>query len=484
MAALQTCGEGQIWQCLHCRSSLIWGELAARCRRCDRQYPVVAGIPLLVREPADYLWAERASLVQTAREARERGDTLDQIEPYAQLPDATLDRHRDVLVVEATQAEMLLSLLEPTEPALRMPRDNPREQQAVPPGWSLDALVPYLLRDWTQAPELRAAGARINAALEHAFPDPRSKMVAFAGCGAGGLLAEISPQFERILGFDLTLPILAAARRLLDGETLDLALPRVLNERGRITLGRHDLRSARTPVDLVAMDTLDTAFADGSIDCIVTVFLTDILPDPRDLAAEVHRVLPENGVWINYGPSGNNLKALWRFDQTEAEVFFKTAGFTVVQAEAQRGTNLDISDACPSISFRNAILYMTLARKTRRAKALPAVRTPRPDELWETIPQHFPGARLVHRLEAAEENCILLQHDRVPGRAESWRLGSRAARIMALVDGKRTVGEITDLLHRKQPPQSFDETLRAFDRFLKQGLLNWRGPRGCSEDRS
>ena len=100
------------------------------------------------------------------------------------------------------------------------------------------------------------------------------------------------------------------------------------------------------------MDALDTAFADRSIDC---VFLTDILADPRALADEVHRVLPDNGVWINYGPSGNNLKALWRFDQTEAEAFFKTAGFTVVQAEARRGTNLDISSSFGELSKRGVL---------------------------------------------------------------------------------------------------------------------------------
>jgi hypothetical protein len=223
------------------------------------------------------------------------------------------------------------------------------------------------------------------------------------------------------------------------------------------------------------VDALDTAFADRSIDCVVTVFLTDILADPRALADEVHRVLADNGVWINYGPSGNNLKALWRFDQTEAAAFFKTAGFTVVQAEARRGTNLDISSVCPSVSFRNAVCYLTVARKTGEPEARPTARTPGPHEVWGIVPQHFPGAHLVHRLAEAEKSGFLLQHDRIPGRAESWEVGGRAARIMVLVDGKRTVGEIADLLNRRKPPQSVDETVRAFVRFFKQGLLSWRG---------
>jgi SAM-dependent methyltransferase len=276
--------------------------------------------------------------------------------------------------------------------------------------------------------ELQVTNSRIGAALEHVFPDPRGKSVAFAGCGAGGLLAEVSPDFARVLGFDLTLPILAAARTILDGKTLDLALPRVLNERGCISLGRRDPQSSKAPVELLAMDALDTAFADCSIDCVVTVFLTDILADPRALADEVHRVLRNNGVWINYGPSGNNLKALWRFDQTEAAAFFKMAGFAVVQAEARRGTNLDISSVCPSVSFRNAVCYLTVARKTAEAEARPTARTPGPDEVWEIVPQHFPGAHLVHRLGEAEKSGFLLQHDRIPGRT---KIGRSAAEPLA-----------------------------------------------------
>jgi hypothetical protein len=222
------------------------------------------------------------------------------------------------------------------------------------------------------------------------------------------------------------------------------------------------------------MDALDTAFADRSIDCVVTVFLTDILADPNALAGEIHRILSDDGVWINYGPSGNNLKALWRFDQKEASAFFKAAGFSSIHAESYRGSNLDISNVCPSASFRNTVCYLTLARKTGEAEARRAPPTPGPNEIREAVPQHFPGARLVHRLDATEKNSIVLHHDRIPGRAENWNIGDRAARMIALVDGKRTVSEIADLLNRRKPPQPIDETYRAFARFFSQGLLDWR----------
>jgi hypothetical protein len=60
---------------------------------------------------------------------------LDQVELYAGLADAALARHRDVLDVEAAQAETLLALFEPSAPALEALADKADESQVARPGW-------------------------------------------------------------------------------------------------------------------------------------------------------------------------------------------------------------------------------------------------------------------------------------------------------------------------------------------------------------
>ena len=167
--------------------------------------------------------------------------------------------------------------------------------QATRAGWDVETMLPYLLRDWSGAPELSETSSRIGDALTRVFPDPRGKSVAFAGCGAAGLLAETPPGFARVVGFDLTLPILAAARRLLDGSTLEFPFPGTMNQARRISLRRRDRRSGKEAAEILAMDVLDTAFPDGAVDCVVTVFLTDILPNPCALADEIGRILPRMG---------------------------------------------------------------------------------------------------------------------------------------------------------------------------------------------
>jgi len=331
------------------------------------------------------------------------------------------------------------------------------------------------LRDWMNTAELAATGARITAALTEALPDPSGKPVVFAACGAAGLLAEIPPAFDCLMGFDLTLPVLAAARRLLDGNSVELALPRAIRETGRATLrGRPD-RPARAPVTLVAMDALNTALADGSVACVVTSFLLDLIPEPRQLANEIHRILCNDGVWINYGPSGP-LTAFWRFDAAEGAAFIEAAGFTVMKTEAHRATYLDVSDDCPMWSFRSHICYLTSARKAQQGSPRAHARTPGLAEVSALVPQHFAGAQLVQRHSLGPDGArtAVFRHDGIPGRARSLELDRDTVRIMALVDGMRTVDDIAALLGHDAPAPPREAILSAFARYFAEGLLDWR----------
>jgi SAM-dependent methyltransferase len=379
-----------------------------------------------------------------------------------------------VIGAEIAQAETFLGLL---EPATQWVGDQAGEPLgARRSGWTIDALLPYLLRDWTSTPELEAISTRIGTALKQVFPEPSGTSVVFAACGAGGLLAEIPPGFERVLGFDLTFPVLRAARHLLDGNSLDLAMARAIKQTGHITLRRREGRTSSPNVELAAMDALDTAFADGSIGCVVTSFLIDLFPEPRRLASEIHRILCDNGIWINYGPSGP-LQAFLRFDQTESAAFLDAAGFTVIGAEAYRTTYLDLSRECPSWSFQNHVCYLTSARKTGKAREKSVRRTPNPAEIAEIVPQHFPGANLIQRqnLEAKQTRVTILRYDGVPGRTISLEITSDTARVLTLVDGKRTVDQIAGLFNRDATLLPRDEIFRAFSQYFEQGLLSWRG---------
>jgi len=455
------------------------------CPACGKHYPIICGIPVLVSEPVDFLRSELAVLTESARNAAERREQLDRFGGDAGLTSAARERHRDVLSAELARAESFLALLEPAAQAIEAMREMREALGARRSGWSVDSLFPYLLRDWTDTAELHAVSSIVNAALRQAFADPSGKSLAVAGCGAGGLLAEIAQDFSIVLGFDLTFPVLAAARHLLDGGSLDVAMPRSIHPAGRLALhGRHRATN-QAPVHVLAMDAFDTAFADASVDCVVTAFLLDLIPDPRRLAKKIHRILVEDGVWINYGPSGA-LNGLWRFDQIECPAFFEAAGFNPVRAESHRATYLDLSRDCPSWSFRSHMCYLTSGRKI--AGPVPrqggdtsksAERSPQdPGNISKLVPRHFASATLVYRqsLGPQQAGTILLRHERLPGNVESLQIGNDAVPIVTLVDGKRTVQQIAEMLQAKDPAQPAEETVRAFARYFNQGLLDWSDP--------
>src|SRR3954453_17047908 len=88
--------HGWTWRCLQCHGTLASDSFGLRCADCGKEYPVIAGIPILVREPSEYLHAELASLKRVSREARQRRQGLETLRSDAGLPQASIDRHRDI----------------------------------------------------------------------------------------------------------------------------------------------------------------------------------------------------------------------------------------------------------------------------------------------------------------------------------------------------------------------------------------------------
>jgi len=475
MSAREEMSKDTIWSCLHCRGPLITDRTGLYCKNCERRYPVISGIPILVRDTIGYLRAELSSLTSASQLGTQKLKQLDDLKRNGELPQLSIDRHRDVLESEIAQAEMLLALLDPATKALEAQAKTENEASARRSGWAFDTLLPYLMRDWTSTTELDAAKTLIGGALEKIFPDPSGKSIAIAGCGGGGLLTGIPSAFEHVVGFDLTLPILAAARHLLDGKPLNVSLPRAIHEMGRISLCPHEPASMGSRTIVAAMDAFDTALADGALDCVITSFLIDLIPDPKKLATEIHRILSADGVWINYGPSGP-LKAFWRFDNAETAAFFKTTGFMPIDSEAHRTTYLDLSRDCPSWSSRSHMCYLTAARKTEPRQEIPKAPAQIPAQLANAVPQHYPSAHIVRRQNLGLDKAltIALRFERYPGKTERVGIGAEDVRGLELVDGKRTVEEIAELLNRQSPPQATAVTIRAFKRYFERGLLFWR----------
>jgi SAM-dependent methyltransferase len=465
----------RLWRCLHCRSPLTVQADALLCNRCQKQYPLVGGIAVMVSEPGDYLRSQLGAVERDLREAVRRSASLDML-AQAGVPHASIERHRDVLAAETARAEAFRDLMAPAAGFVSGNAAGPAHASGVRrsgfSGWALEALLPFLLRDWMETPERDFERSLIATALEKVLPQRKGKSIAFAGCGAGGLLARMPSAFDQVFGFDLSFPMLAAARRLLDGHDLELALPRSVANSGSVLLKGC---VAPSPVSLLAMDALDTAFADGVLDCVITCFVLDLMADPRLLAREVHRILSPSGVWINYGPSGP-AKALWRFDTEESAAFFTANGFEVVETEMHRTTHLDLSRHFPAWNFRNQVCYLTISQKGERRPQKPQAALPSAQAVAAIIPRHFPAAQLIEResLNGHRDLTIILRHERIPGLSQACEISADMRRLIRPVDGVKTVGEIAALLREQFPDLSIEDTLRAYQTCFQEGILDWK----------
>ena len=471
----------QIYCCLRCRGSLLPTEQGLMCSQCSVRYPSVNGITVLVREPIAYLRTELALLNNESAAAKQRRNMIKDIAQDLGLSDIAVRRHHAVLDAEVARGEAFAALL---DPAVRMVRDFP-ESNAKPGaslgfrelGWSFQSLVSYLIRDWTNTSELQEAQAFVGALLQEAIPNPSKKTIAFAACGAAGLAATLPHAFGRVIAYDLTLPILAAARQLLDGASLDMAVPSFVNEEGRVRLLERNTGQGAAAMELAAMDAMTTAFIDGAVDCVVTSFVMDLMPDPRMLAKEIHRILGEGGIWINYGPYGSQ-DGWWCFDEMEGVKFFEAAGFEVLHSRKHRTSYLDITGTDSEATYRSHMCCATVCRKGAVGKVSPAKSLPTPDELPRLIPEHFPGAHLVHqqRLGPGGGRMLILRRERIRGRVESVEIDDDMAHILTLVDGKKTVAEIAALVSQRHGQLPASQIVQAFSRYFERKILSWRRP--------
>src|SRR5947208_1795844 len=89
-------GLSEIWnlRCLHCQGALTSDTSSLACASCGRQYPIIAGVPLLVSEPIEYLRSELALLNRAVRDGKRRRDMLDKGGRSSGLTTASLERHR------------------------------------------------------------------------------------------------------------------------------------------------------------------------------------------------------------------------------------------------------------------------------------------------------------------------------------------------------------------------------------------------------
>ncbi len=416
------------------------------CTACNVDFQSVDGIPWLFAEPEASLgeWRNRLqmSLQRLSHEALQleaelkdkdlRRLTRRRVERYKK----ALEQHRRKLQ-KLLQAMDVQSMTGNYESYLALRTRLPADQ-------GLNTYYANVHRDWSWGQEENEASVRQIKAVTQENADLGNTLV--LGAGAGRLAYDIHMQFNTpmTVALDFNPMLLLIAKKVCAGEQVKMhefpIAPRSLDDDAILrTLSAPEI--VRDGFEFVLGDALRPPFAAGSFDTVVTPWLIDIISEDLPFfAARINGLLKDDGRWLNFGSLAFAApEQTHRYSPEEIKAIVTECGFS----------NPYVSEAtipymCSPASRhgRQERVFTFSARKERNVKT-PARHRALPD--W-----------------------IVTGSEPVP-LTQSFRTQAMTTQIysfmMSLIDGKRTIDEMADVLH-KQGLMSKKEAVPAIRSFL------------------
>ena len=188
-------------------------------------------------------------------------------------------------------------------------------------------------------------------------------------------------------------------------------------------------------------DALNPPFAASSFDTVVTPWLIDIIPqDLRSFMPQVNRCLKKGGVWANTGSLAFFHKdETWRYSEEEVLELLEKCGFEVLAAERQSVPYLQ----SPYSGYGRVEKVFSFSARKIEDVEIPSPRAYLPSWILDTgLP-----------VPASTEADISSSHHLLK------------AQVLATIDGKRTIKQISRILSR-QYGLGKQETIHAVQRIL------------------
>jgi hypothetical protein len=407
-------------------------------------YPSLDGIPWLFAEPAAALgeWRARMHFLLTGlqREAQQAGDALGS----SALAASTRERLQLLHAAKLDHAQLLEALLAPLETAASTAEHATHLalRTRLPPDQGLTTYYGNLHRDWCWGTEENEASL---AVVRKAAAERPLGTTLVLGSGGGRLAYDVHMRggAETTVALDFNPLLVLAAERISRGETVALyefpMAPRQLSDCAL----RRDLAAeapARGGLSYVLADALRPPFAAQRFDTVITPWLVDILPGGfASFAQRVNRLLAENGRWINFGSLNfHSPDPADQYSLDECLEAVRAAGFGALETAE---TELPYLCSPASRHGRRELVVSWSASKVRKAG-----RPPRYEALPDWLVQ---GKDPVPLLDAFKTQAL------------STRIH---AFIMSLIDGKRSLRDMADVLaeNRLMQRSEAEASLRAF----------------------
>ena len=416
------------------------------CPACKVDFQSVDGIPWLFAEPEASLgeWRNRLQMslqhlgfdvVQLEAELKNKG--------LRQLTRRRVERYKKAREQHRRELQKLLQPLDVQamtgnyEPYLALRTRLPVDQ-------GLSTYYANVHRDWSWGQKENEASIRQIRAVTQDNADLGNTLV--LGAGAGRLAYDIHMQFKApmTVALDFNPMLLLIAKKVCAGEQIKMhefpIAPKSLNDDAILrTLSAPEV--ARDGFELVLGDALRPPFAASSFDTIVTPWLIDIISEDLPVfAARINGLLKNDGRWINFG----------------------SLAFAAPEQSHRYGPE-EIKAIVAECGFSNPYV----SEKTIPYMCSPASRHGRQERVFtfSTCKERSVDRPARHR---ALPDWIVTGTEPVP-LTQSFRTQAMTTQIysfmMSLIDGKRTIDEMADVLH-KQGLMTKKEAVPAIRTFL------------------
>ena len=414
------------------------------CSGCQTRFPSLDGIPWLFADPAASLgeWRDRLHrlVLELQRQAQSVRGELD----AANLLTSTRSRLKLLAQAYADHARRLQSLLAP----LALDRKQTSLEThlglrtRLPPSQDLASYYSNLHRDWVWGEEENRGSLELVESVIGAAPLGTTLVLGAGACRlAYDLHVARAPAVT--IAVDINPLMLLAAARIVAGKSVSLyefpIAPRGIDDHAI-------LRELKAPqpvgadFHLVFADALRAPFAAESFDTVVTPWFIDIIAaDLAELAPRINRLLKPGGRWVNFGSIA--------FAHREAARCYSLEETLEVIARAGFETAAPREAALPymrSPASRHGRVESVVAFAATKTRAVPA---------------------------AAELSSLpdwIVAGDRPVPLLQDFQMTAMATRIyafvMSLIDGKRSLKDMADLLvaQKLMTPEDAPAAVRTF----------------------
>lgn len=417
------------YRCVECDGAALAAAAGGMlvCGVCRAAYPAIGGVDVLALDHHDLLQSYVRGLAERHREVAANQAKLAAWAGATPAGEALALAHAGY-DGQLANLRTVKRALAPVEEYLAAHPRRPSllgDFRLADRGWPSLTMLGYFYVDWATGAERQELSEIFSRAVERHCAGRRDS-AAVLGCGACRVVYDLAALFPTVFGVDLAVDSLLLAAALLDGASMEVRFsfprPQIPVSQHAVTL--HGPAERRQGIRLVAADAVRLPFAAGSLDCVLTPYLLDIVGNPNAVMAEVRRALAPGGVWLNFSnltekSSPRAMRAFHQLDNLDLASFLRRNGFTLLEQGVHRFAPADLSGLSPwAVTQVESPLFFAARRD---APALPEPR--------DLFAEHFAGGG------ASPEIAEI---------TEIWRRRPRIAGYVALLDERVFTGSAVE----------------------------------------